>query len=101
MLIQIARFSEADALCFCRALSRGDRDAINRYEEKFKNNMTSFHWDSQYAEKLIDMIRRFSSESYKRKVGFWHAVLSYRLAFIKCHFPDEFDNVMILKTKED
>lgn len=101
VLIQIARFSEADALCFCRALSRGDRDAINRYEEKFKNNMTSFHWDSQYAEKLIDMIRRFSSESYKRKVGFWHAVLSYRLAFIKCYFPDEFDNVMILKTKED
>ncbi len=101
VLIQIARFSEADALCFCRALSRGDRDVIDRYEEKFKNNMTSFHWDSQYAEKLIDMIRRFSSESYKRKVGFWHAVLSYRLAFIKCHFPDEFDNVMILKTKED
>ena len=94
VLIQIARFSEADALCFCRALSRGDRDAINRYEEKFKNNMTRFHWDNRPADKLSDMIRSFSSEFYKRKIGFWHTVLTYRLAFIKCHYPVVFDNVM-------
>lgn len=101
VLIQVTRNSEADALNICRALAQGNRDAIDWYERKLKDNMARFHRDSQYAEKLIDMIRRFSSESFKRKVGFWHAVLSYRLAFIKCHFPDEFDNVMILKTKED
>ncbi len=101
VLIQIARFSEADALLFCRALSLGNRGAVDKYETNFKESMAIFCGNCKYAEKLIDMIRRFSPESYKRKVGFWHAVLSYRLAFIKCHFPDEFDNVMILKTKED
>ena len=94
VLIQVAGFSEAEALCFCRALSRGDRDAINRYEEKFKNNMACSHWDNRPADKLSDMIRSFSSEFYKRKIGFWHTVLTYRLAFIKCHYPVVFDNVM-------
>lgn len=100
VLIQIARFSEADALCFCRALSRGDRDAINRYEKMFKNNMTSFHWDNRPADKLSDMIRSFSSEFYKRKIGFWHTVLTYRLAFIKCHYPDAFGQVMATKSNK-
>ncbi len=94
VLIQVARFSEADALCFCRALSRGDRDAIDWYETKFKEYMAKYHRNSQYAEKLIDMISLFSSESYKRKIGFWYTVLTYRLAFIKCHYPVEFCNVM-------
>ena len=100
VLIQIARFSEVDALCFCRALSRGDRDAIDRYERNLKDSMSRSHRDSQCAEKLADMIRRFSSESYKRNVGFWHTVLSYRLAFIKCHYPDAFRQVMATKPKE-
>lgn len=100
VLIQVAGFSEADALCFCRALSRGDRDAINRYEEKFKNNMTSFHWDNRPADKLSDMIRSFSSEFYKRKIGFWHTVLTYRMAFIKCHFPDVFRQMMATKSNK-
>lgn len=97
VLTQVARFSEADALLFCRALSHGDRAAIDRYERKLKDNMSRFHRNSQYAEKLIDMIRRFSSESYKRKVGFWHTVITYRLAFIKCHYPDAFGQVMATK----
>ena len=101
VLIQVTRYSEADALYFCRALAQGNRDAIDWYERKLKDNMSRFHRDSQYAEKLIDMIRRFSPESYKRKAGFWHTVLTYRLAFIKCHHPDEFEKVMILKKKED
>ena len=100
VLIQLARFSEADALLFCRALSHGDRAAIDRYERKLKDNMSRFHRDSPYAEKLIDMIRRFSSESYKRKVGFWHTVITYRLAFIKCHYLDAFGQVMATKPKE-
>lgn len=97
VLIQVAGFSEAEALCFCRALSRGDRDTIDRYEEKFKNNMARFHRDRQYTEKLIDMIRRFTAESYKRKVCFWHTVLTYRLAFIKCHYPDLFRHMLDTK----
>ena len=100
VLTQVAGFSESDALCFCRALSRGDRDEIDRYKEKFINNMDRVHRDSQYAEKLIDMIRMFSSESYKRKIGFWHTVITYRLAFIKCHYPDAFGQVMATKPKE-
>ena len=100
VLTQVSGFSEADALCFCRALSRGDRDAIDRYEEKFKNNMSRFHRKNQDVNKLIDMIRRFSSESYKRKVGFWRTVITYRLAFIKCHYPDAFGQVMATKPKE-
>ena len=100
VLTQVAGFSESDALCFCRALSRGDRDVIDRYKEKFKNNMARVHRDSQYAERLIDMIRMFSSESYKRMIGFWHTVLTYRLAFIKCHYLDAFGQVMATKPKE-
>ena len=101
VLTQVAGFSESDALCFCRALSRGGRDVINQYKEKFKNNIARVHRDSQYAERLIDMIRMFSSESYKRKVGFWHTVITYRLAFIKCHYPDAFGQVMATKPKEE
>ena len=101
VLTQVAGFSESDALCFFRALSRGGRDVIDRYKEKFKNNMARVHRDSQYAERLIDMIRMFSYKSYKRKVGFWHTVITYRLAFIKCHYPDAFGQVMATKPKEE
>ena len=97
VLIQIARVSEADALLFSRALSRGDRDAINRYEGKFKNNMARSHRDNQPTDKLSGMIRSFSSEFYKRKIGFWHTVLTYRLAFIKCHYPDAIWQMMATK----
>lgn len=34
----------------------------------------------------------FSTESgfgFNRKVGFWHMVLAYRNAYIKCHYPHE------------
>lgn len=51
VLTQVAGSSESDALCFCRALSRGGRDLIDRYKEEFKNNMARVHRDSQYAEK--------------------------------------------------
>ncbi len=94
VLTQIAALSEAEALYYCRALFRGDRDTIDRYEKEFKDRMARFNKNSQYAEKLIDMISQFSSEFYKRKIGFWHTVLTYRLAFIKCHYPVEFSNVM-------
>lgn len=87
---QVARFSEADALDFCRVLFQKDRNLIDRYERKLNDSMAQFHMNPRIAEIIKDMTRAFSNESYKRKIGFWHTVLTYRMVYIKCHYSGVF-----------
>lgn len=97
ILTQTSACSEADALSICQALTQGKIKPVDQYEDKLEICIAKFYGSTHYAERIIDMIRAFSSEYHKRKIGFWHTTLTYRLAFIRCHYPDLFRNMLDTK----
>lgn len=89
VLKRYAGFSDYEARSFLHLLMRGKRQSIEKYKNQFLESADMLGRDRQLSKIIISMIECFSTESgfgFNRKVGFWHTVLAYRNAYIRCHY---------------
>ena len=70
----------------------GKSESIENKKKLFMVNADMIGRNQQLSKNILNIIDCFSTETrfgFKRKVGYWHTVLAYRNAYIKCHFSTE------------
>ena len=96
ILKRYAGFSDADARSFRHLLMIGKRESIENKKKEFLVDADMLGRDQQLSTFILKMIECFSTDTgfgFKRKVGYWHSVLAYRNAYIKCHFSSGIQNL--------
>lgn len=96
ILKRYAGFSDADARSLQHLLMIGKRESIENKKKEFLVDADMLGRNQQLSESILKMINCFSSETgfgFKKKVGYWHTVLAYRNAYIKCHFSGGIQNL--------
>ena len=96
ILKRYAGFSDADARSFRHVLMSGKRESIENKKKEFMVDADMLGRNQQLSKFILKMIECFSTDTgfgFKRKVGYWHAVLAYRNAYIKCHFSSGIQNL--------
>ena len=98
-------FAEADLLR--RAMSKKKEDILLKEKDHFINGCTKKGYSQNLATEVYDLIFRFADYGFNRSHSVAYAMISYRMAYLKAHYPKLFmKNLLSLainsetKTKE-
>ena len=93
-VMQIARviggftMSEADNLR--RAMSKKKKDLLSSYKEQFVTGGLKNGYDKDYILKMYDDIYAFSEYGFNKSHAVAYAVIAYKMAYFKVHYPKYF-----------
>ena len=81
-------FGEADILR--RAMSKKKEDVLLGERDKFINRSVSLGFSFEKAKQVYDLILKFASYGFNRAHSVSYALISYRIAYLKVHYPLQF-----------
>ncbi len=103
----MAGFSYGEADILRRAMSKKKEDVLLKEREHFINGAINHGYDKELANKIYDLIFRFASYGFNRSHAVSYAMISYRMAYLKAHYPKVFMKHLLssvqgseVKTKE-
>lgn len=85
--------SEADILR--RAMSKKNRQLLNKYQPKFIAGAVKNGFSHSQAQKVYDLIEYFSNYGFNKSHSVAYSMLAFWLAYIKAHFPIHFFAVQL------
>lgn len=81
-------FAEADLLR--RAMSKKKEDVLLKEKDKFIQGAKKKGYDEAIAIKVYDLIFRFAEYGFNKSHTVAYAMISYRMAYLKAHYPKIF-----------
>ena len=78
-------FAEADLLR--RAMSKKKEDILIKEKDKFISGAIKKGYDEKLAIKIYDLIFRFAEYGFNKSHTVAYAMISYRMAYLKAHYP--------------
>ena len=78
-------FGEADILR--RAMSKKKEEILLKEKDKFINGCISLGHDKDKAIRVYDLILKFASYGFNRAHSVSYAMIAYRIAYLKVHYP--------------
>ncbi len=78
-------FAEADILR--KAMSKKKADVLASGKDKFINQSVARGYDRALATRIYDMILSFASYGFNKSHSVAYAMISYRMAYLKAHYP--------------
>ena len=99
---QLAGYSFGRADIVRRAMSKKKRDVMQKERDAFINGVTDENGKvicdgavkrgvpKQIAEKIFDEMSAFASYAFNKGHASAYALISYRTAYLKCHYPSEY-----------
>ncbi|MDI3258013.1 MAG: DNA polymerase III subunit alpha [Kyrpidia sp.] len=87
---RMAGFSLGQADVLRRAVGKKKRDVLQQQRSAFVAGCLGQGYPASLAEELYDLIVRFADYGFNRSHAVAYAVLSWRTAFLKAHYPAEF-----------
>ena len=97
--------SQADLLR--RAMSKKSESILLKEKDKFINGSIKKGYDKQIAQKVYNTIFKFADYGFNRSHSVAYAMISYRMAYLKAHYPKIFMKHLLnsainseIKTKE-
>ena len=100
---KIAGFTLQEADITRRAMSKKNREELMNEKAKFIQGALKNKYDQNVSETLFDLILKFADYGFPKSHALVYSIITYRMAYIKTHYPKEFYSVMLLehKTKPD
>ncbi|MBN2467911.1 MAG: DNA polymerase III subunit alpha [Deltaproteobacteria bacterium] len=86
----IAGFTEAEADYFRKILSKKTRDGLATQKEKFYCGALRKEVPTKVIDALWEMIASFEGYSFCKAHSASYALVSFKAAYLKAHFPTEF-----------
>ncbi len=86
----LAHFSLEDADNLRRAMSKKDALEMERQKEKFLEGAKKTKIPGKKAEKIFDQMETFGRYGFNKSHSAAYALLAYRTAYLKTHYPVEF-----------
>lgn len=87
---QVAGYSLGQADLLRRAVSKKQADILKEQREAFVRGSLVKGYTKEVAHQLFDWIVKFSNYGFNRSHAVAYSMISYKLAYIKAHFPTYF-----------
>ncbi|WP_144510934.1 DNA polymerase III subunit alpha [Bacillus sp. FJAT-22090] len=87
---QMAGFTFGEADLLRRAVSKKDRDILQKERIHFVQKAVQLGHTEQAASSVYDLIVRFADYGFPKSHAVAYSVISYQMAFLKAHFPVAF-----------
>jgi len=87
---QIAGMSMAEALTMIRAISKKKESVINRAAEAFVEGAVRNGLSREAATEIFGLISHFAGYGFNKAHTSAYALIAYRTAYLKAHYPTEF-----------
>ncbi len=79
---------EADILR--RAMSKKKMEVLKGEEKRFLKGALKNGHSLENAKKIFDLILKFAGYGFNRSHSVAYALIAYKMAYLKCHYPTEF-----------
>ncbi len=86
----MAGYTLAKADLLRRAMSKKSESILLKEKDKFINGSIKKGYDKQIAQKVYDTIFKFADYGFNRSHSVAYAMISYRMAYLKAHYPKIF-----------
>ncbi|CDQ18288.1 DNA polymerase III subunit alpha [Halobacillus karajensis] len=86
----VAGYSLGQADLLRRAVSKKQGEVLENERLKFVNGCNRKGYDDSVAHQLFDWIVKFSNYGFNRSHAVAYSMISYRLAYMKAHYPSYF-----------
>ena len=103
----MAGYSMAEADLLRRAMSKKSESILLKERDKFINGSIQKGYDKNLATNIYNMIFKFADYGFNRSHSVAYAMISYRMAYLKAHYPKIFMKHLLsgainseIKTKE-
>lgn len=87
---RMAGFSLGEADLLRRAVSKKNRDILDKEREHFVKGCLRKGYDEQTAHDVYDLIVRFANYGFNRSHAAAYSMIAYQLAYLKANYPLEF-----------
>ena len=87
---KIAGYSYSEADVLRRAMSKKKEEIIQKEKNKFMNNAIHLGYDQNLSETIYQVILKFASYGFNRSHSVAYAIIAYRMAYLKVHYPQIF-----------
>ncbi len=98
-IIQIASnfagYSYAEADILRRAVSKKQKDIMQKERENFINKALNLGRDKQSSELIYDYIVKFANYGFNKAHSVAYAMVSYWMAYLKANYPKYFISVLL------
>ena len=83
----MAGYSMAEADLLRRAMSKKSEAILLKEKDKFIKGSIKNGYDESLAHKIYDLIFKFADYGFNRSHSVAYAMISYRMAYLKVHYP--------------
>lgn len=83
----LAGYSLAEADVLRKAMSKKKESVLLEEKDKFINNSLQRGYSKEVATKVYDLILKFASYGFNRAHSVSYAMISYKMAYLKAHYP--------------
>ena len=98
---ELAGFSLGDADLLRRAMGKKDPEVMARQKDKFLSGASARGVDPNIAEKIFNLIFHFAGYGFNKSHSAAYALISYRTAYLKAHYPVELMAALLTSEMED
>lgn len=103
----MANYTLGEADILRKAISKKKEDVLVKEQEKFLRQSIEKGYSKEVAQKAYEDILKFASYGFNRAHSVAYAVIAYRMAYLKAHYPNYFMKALLTmvigsasKTKE-
>jgi DNA polymerase-3 subunit alpha len=93
--VDVAGYSMGQADSLRKAVGKKKLDVMKKEEPKLKDGVVARGYSKEIADKLWDMILPFADYGFNKAHAAGYAVLAYKCAYLKAHYPLEFMAAML------
>src|SRR6185436_13407593 len=86
----LAGYSMGEADLLRRAMGKKDHEVMARQKAGFITRAIDKGTDHRAAERIFDLMAKFAGYGFNKSHSAAYAVLTYRTAYLKAHYPREF-----------
>ena len=87
---ELSGFSLGQADILRRAMGKKKKDEMEKMRKDFIDGAVKKKVNKRYAENLFDQIEQFAGYGFNRCHSVPYALIAYRTAWLKAHYPSEF-----------
>jgi len=101
MAIKLADFTTADSDLLRRAMGKKIREEMAQQREKFVTGAVRNEIDPKKAEKIFTQMEEFAEYGFNKSHSAAYAMVAYRTAYLKAHYPVEFMAALLTSEMDD
>jgi DNA polymerase-3 subunit alpha len=99
--MRLADFSTADSDLLRRAMGKKIREEMARHRKKFIDGAVKNKIDPKKADKIFTQMEEFAEYGFNKSHSAAYAMVAYRTAYLKAHYPVEFMASLLTSEMDD